>query len=93
MRKAFSFTVFEVNEVDERLRFEEGIIGMEVGEAKDLNLTFPDNYTEELKCELKDDDQVCVLKSDKTNFFELTTNLKVIERLNYAKFNIQWKVN
>ena len=26
MRKAFSFTVFEVNEADERLRFEEGII-------------------------------------------------------------------
>lgn len=25
--------------------FEEGMIGMQVGETKDLNLTFPDNYT------------------------------------------------
>ena len=29
--------------------FEEGIIGMSVGEEKDLNLKFPENYTEELK--------------------------------------------
>lgn len=29
--------------------FEEGIIGMSTGEEKDLNLTFPENYTEELK--------------------------------------------
>lgn len=29
--------------------FEEGLIGMSTGEEKDLNLTFPENYTEELK--------------------------------------------
>ena len=29
--------------------FEEGLIGMSVGEEKDLNLKFPENYTEELK--------------------------------------------
>lgn len=29
--------------------FEEGLIGMSVGEEKNLNLTFPENYTEELK--------------------------------------------
>ena len=29
--------------------FEEGIVGMKVGETKELNLTFPDNYVEELK--------------------------------------------
>ena len=29
--------------------FEEGLVGMAVGEEKDLNLTFPENYTEELK--------------------------------------------
>lgn len=29
--------------------FEDGIVGMKVGEEKDLNLTFPENYTEELK--------------------------------------------
>ena len=29
--------------------FEEGLIGMKKGEEKELNLTFPDNYTEELK--------------------------------------------
>ena len=29
--------------------FEEGVIGMSVGEEKDLNLKFPENYTEELK--------------------------------------------
>ena len=29
--------------------FEEGLIGMAVGEEKDLNLKFPENYTEELK--------------------------------------------
>ena len=29
--------------------FEEGLIGMTTGEEKDLNLTFPENYTEELK--------------------------------------------
>ena len=28
--------------------FEEGIVGMEVGESKELNLTFPENYTKEL---------------------------------------------
>ena len=28
--------------------FEEGIVGMEVGETKELNLTFPENYTKEL---------------------------------------------
>lgn len=28
--------------------FEDGMIGMKVGETKDLNLRFPDNYTEEL---------------------------------------------
>ncbi len=27
--------------------FEEGIIGMKIGETKDLNLTFPDDYQEE----------------------------------------------
>lgn len=29
--------------------FEEGLVGMSVGEEKELNLTFPENYTEELK--------------------------------------------
>ena len=29
--------------------FEEGLIGMSTGEEKDLNLKFPENYTEELK--------------------------------------------
>ena len=29
--------------------FEEGIVGMKVGESKDLNLKFPDDYTEALK--------------------------------------------
>lgn len=29
--------------------FEEGLIGMSTGEEKNLNLTFPENYTEELK--------------------------------------------
>ena len=29
--------------------FEEGIVGMKVGDKKDLNLKFPDDYTEELK--------------------------------------------
>lgn len=29
--------------------FEEGLVGMAVGDEKDLNLTFPENYTEELK--------------------------------------------
>lgn len=29
--------------------FEEGLIGMSVGEEKELNLKFPENYTEELK--------------------------------------------
>lgn len=29
--------------------FESGLIGVKVGESKDLNLTFPENYTEELK--------------------------------------------
>lgn len=29
--------------------FEEGLIGMAVGEEKELNLKFPENYTEELK--------------------------------------------
>ncbi len=29
--------------------FEEGLIGMSTGEEKDLNLIFPENYTEELK--------------------------------------------
>jgi len=29
--------------------FEEGLIGMKKGEEKDLNLKFPDNYTDELK--------------------------------------------
>lgn len=29
--------------------FEEGLIGMSTGEEKDLSLTFPENYTEELK--------------------------------------------
>ena len=29
--------------------FEEGLIGMEVGETKELNLTFPENYVEDLK--------------------------------------------
>jgi trigger factor len=29
--------------------FEEGIVGMKVGETKELNLKFPDNYVEELK--------------------------------------------
>lgn len=29
--------------------FEEGLVGMKVGEEKELNLTFPENYTEELK--------------------------------------------
>lgn len=29
--------------------FEEGLIGMATGEEKELNLTFPENYTEELK--------------------------------------------
>ncbi|MBQ8659684.1 MAG: trigger factor [Bacilli bacterium] len=28
--------------------FEEGIVGMKVGESKELNLTFPENYTKEL---------------------------------------------
>lgn len=28
--------------------FEEGIIGMELGETKDINLTFPTNYYEDL---------------------------------------------
>lgn len=28
--------------------FEEGIVGMKVGETKELNLTFPENYTKEL---------------------------------------------
>lgn len=28
--------------------FEEGIVGMHVGESKELNLTFPENYTKEL---------------------------------------------
>ncbi len=29
--------------------FEEGLVGMKVDEEKELNLTFPDNYTEDLK--------------------------------------------
>ncbi len=29
--------------------FEEGLIGLKVGEEKELNLTFPENYTEDLK--------------------------------------------
>ena len=29
--------------------FEDGLVGMKSGEEKDLNLKFPDNYTEELK--------------------------------------------
>lgn len=29
--------------------FEEAVVGMKVGEKKDINLTFPENYTEELK--------------------------------------------
>ncbi len=29
--------------------FEEGLIGMSVGDSKELNLKFPENYTEELK--------------------------------------------
>lgn len=29
--------------------FEEAVVGMKVGETKDINLTFPENYTEELK--------------------------------------------
>lgn len=29
--------------------FESGLVGMEVGETKDLNLKFPENYTEDLK--------------------------------------------
>lgn len=29
--------------------FEEGLIGMEINESKELNLTFPENYTPELK--------------------------------------------
>lgn len=29
--------------------FEEGLVGMAVGDEKELNLTFPENYTEELK--------------------------------------------
>ena len=29
--------------------FEEGLVGMKVGETKELNLQFPDDYTEELK--------------------------------------------
>ena len=29
--------------------FEEGLVGMKVGESKDLNLKFPEEYTEELK--------------------------------------------
>ncbi len=29
--------------------FEEGLVGMKVGETKDLNLKFPEEYTEELK--------------------------------------------
>ncbi len=29
--------------------FEDGVVGMKVGEKKDLNLKFPDDYTEELK--------------------------------------------
>lgn len=29
--------------------FEDGLVGMSVGEEKELNLTFPENYTEELK--------------------------------------------
>ena len=28
--------------------FEEGVVGMKVGETKELNLTFPENYTKEL---------------------------------------------
>lgn len=29
--------------------FEDGVIGMEIGETKELNLTFPENYVENLK--------------------------------------------
>lgn len=29
--------------------FEDALVGMEIGETKDINLKFPDNYTEELK--------------------------------------------
>lgn len=43
--KGFDLTIGSHSFID---GFEEGLIGVEVGETVDLNLTFPENYSEEL---------------------------------------------
>ena len=70
--------------------FEEGIVGMKVGETKELNLTFPENYTKELagkkvlfKVTLREIKERVLPKLDKSFYEDLGyENIKKEEEFN-----------